>query len=308
MRLMLICDRWSLLNLQFAVTWFLIVFSGLCPPAFVDNLPLIGNSTTFRGKKEGKHGILTDNEKGNEGTSSLFRNGLSNIDTRRRTEPNTKRPRNRLSKITKPSLDLHAPMIQDLSYTRSDSLFYKQNREPSVIPGFHRNNVNFKNNSRQKFDRIFGHRSRRKHQTLNRKQSDLFVNKLVASSSWAVRIPVQSYAETFSKSVNKTDLHFKASRIALSAGLINHGPIGGLLGHYYFVHDTFYTHGLNGDNSEDLKQIMDRVTSLLENHPEIEWVRHEKIRMRYKRTLEFKDQFFPSQWHLVSFSHKSWPM
>lgn len=109
-------------------------------------------------------------------------------------------------------------------------------------------------------------------------------------SSWAVRIPVGHY-------FNMSNLHALADRIADEAGLVNRGQIGGLVGHYLFVHDTFFNR--SGSKRNDLSRVQGSITKHLAKHPEIEWSRQEIVRMRYKRSLQFKDQYFPSQWHLV---------
>lgn len=109
-------------------------------------------------------------------------------------------------------------------------------------------------------------------------------------SSWAVRIPVGHY-------INMSNLHALADRIADEAGLVNRGQIGGLVGHYLFVHDTFFNR--SGSKRNDLSRVQGSITKHLAKHPKIEWSRQEIVRMRYKRSLQFKDQYFPSQWHLV---------
>ena len=112
------------------------------------------------------------------------------------------------------------------------------------------------------------------------------------SYSWAVRIPTNG-----NQSLNKDYFHNVADRLAKHHGLINFGPIGGLSRYYYFVHKNFLSNVNAVDDNGDEKE---NITRVLESHPEIEWVKHEPIHIRKKRTLEFKDQFFPSQWHLVS--------
>lgn len=109
------------------------------------------------------------------------------------------------------------------------------------------------------------------------------------SFSWAIKIPTEG--------IGNNSLHSLANRLANEHGLINYGPIGGLHGYFYFVHSNFFN-----DNEVDYRNdnFKKNVTNFLNKHPEIEWVKHEPVRMRKKRTLEFKDQFFPSQWHLVS--------
>ena len=110
------------------------------------------------------------------------------------------------------------------------------------------------------------------------------------TSSWAIRIPMEHYS-------NITDLHALADRIADEAGLVNRGQIGGLLGHYLYIHNTFFNQ--SGIRRHELGKVQSTITEHLANHPEIEWSRQEVVRMRYRRSLQFKDQYFPSQWHLV---------
>ena len=112
------------------------------------------------------------------------------------------------------------------------------------------------------------------------------------SYSWAIRIPTQNISN-----LGRNYYHNVADRLAKHHGLINFGPIGGLNGYYYFVHRNFFNTIDTADGNGNEKQ---NITNNLQNHPEIEWVKHEQIQIRKKRTLEFKDQFFPSQWHLVS--------
>lgn len=114
-------------------------------------------------------------------------------------------------------------------------------------------------------------------------------NATSLSSSWAIRIPVEHY-------FNISNLHALADRIAEEAGLENRGQIGGLVGHYLFVHNTFLN--LSGIKRNDLGKVQGTITKHLANHPKIDWSRQEIVRMRYKRSLQFKDQYFPSQWHL----------
>ena len=118
------------------------------------------------------------------------------------------------------------------------------------------------------------------------------MNSSSFSSSWAIRIPVEHY-------LNISDLHFLADRIASEAGLVNRGQIGGLVGHYLFIHRTFFNQ--SGIRVHELGKMQDSITEHLANHPKIEWSRQEVVRMRHKRSLQFKDQYFPSQWHLVGF-------
>jgi len=96
--------------------------------------------------------------------------------------------------------------------------------------------------------------------------------------------------------VNISDLHALADRIAEEAGLVNRGQIGGLVGHYLYIHNTFFNQ--SEIKRHELGKVQDTITEHLANHPKIEWSRQEIVRMRYKRSLQFKDQYFPSQWHL----------
>lgn len=116
----------------------------------------------------------------------------------------------------------------------------------------------------------------------------------ILSHSWAIKIPTKNVSI-----LDKEYLNRIADRIAIENGLINFGAIGGLHGYYYFVHNNFF-HDLDFNHSNDDVKL--NITKFLKKHPEIEWVKHEQIRIRKKRTLEFKDQFFPSQWHLVRVS------
>lgn len=112
----------------------------------------------------------------------------------------------------------------------------------------------------------------------------------MASSSWAVRIPLYSH-------MDEEGLHSLADKIAHEAGIDNMGQIGGLKGHYLFYHKSFNNH--NKQPSSETTRIRHSVTELLGNHPHIEWFKQEVVRKRYKRGLQFQDQYFPSQWHLV---------
>ena len=109
-------------------------------------------------------------------------------------------------------------------------------------------------------------------------------------SSWAIRIPVGTYN-------NITSIHSLADRIASETGLANHGQIGGLKGHYLLIHRSYFN--WTGTDNKNLTQLQRKITKKLSEHPEIDWSRQEIVRMRYKRSLQFKDQYFPSQWHLV---------
>ncbi|CAB4014559.1 pro convertase subtilisin kexin type 7-like, partial [Paramuricea clavata] len=115
------------------------------------------------------------------------------------------------------------------------------------------------------------------------------------ASSWAIRIPLKD-------GVSDENLRKMAKKIARETGLSFHGQIGGLRGHFLLVHETFYReNGLN-DISE-LKSVLHRITEQLQRHPEVEWSIRERVRQRYKRSLRFKDQYFPSQWHLNNLQH-----
>ncbi|XP_031553978.1 proprotein convertase subtilisin/kexin type 7-like [Actinia tenebrosa] len=111
----------------------------------------------------------------------------------------------------------------------------------------------------------------------------------MASSSWAVRIPFYSH-------MDEKDLHFLADKIAHEAGLYNMGQIGGLKRHYLFYHKSFKND--SKQHSTETARIRHSVTELLGNHPHVEWFKQEVVRKRYKRGLQFQDQYFPNQWHL----------
>lgn len=110
-------------------------------------------------------------------------------------------------------------------------------------------------------------------------------------SSWAIKIP-----ETFFYENSILDPNEIVLNIANELGLISHGTIGHLQGHYMLTHHSFYNH--SPIVNDELALFRNHITSKLTNHPDIDWVQHEVVRKRYKRSLEFKDQFFPSQWHL----------
>lgn len=113
----------------------------------------------------------------------------------------------------------------------------------------------------------------------------------VMASSWAIRIPLRS-------GMDDGNLRKIAKDIAHETGLSFHGQIGGLRGHFLLVHETFYRE--NTYNGTDLEEETRRISEGLEKHPEVEWSMQETVRKRYKRSLRFKDSYFPSQWHLVS--------
>lgn len=122
--------------------------------------------------------------------------------------------------------------------------------------------------------------------------SESNTNNVNLSFSWAIKLPSSNHSSS-----NNTALHARATKIAEEHDLMNYGPIGGLSGYFYFVHKHFFSNDFLNSTGNAFKG---RITDRLNVHPEIEWVKHEAIRMRKKRALEFKDQFFPSQWHLVN--------
>lgn len=115
--------------------------------------------------------------------------------------------------------------------------------------------------------------------------SSFRIDKL--ASSWAIRIPSQ-------EGNDDACLAKIAKTIAKETGLAYHGQIGGLRGHFLLVHESFY----NGFETD--AAALDKITQQLYKHPEIKWSMRERIVKRYKRSLRFKDQYFPNQWHLVS--------
>ena len=118
------------------------------------------------------------------------------------------------------------------------------------------------------------------------------------SSSWAVRLPPHLHDNGISIIKN----------IADQLKLELHGRIGHLKGHYLLVHDSFLNPSTH-TNTTLKHQLHGEVNTKLKYHPHVEWFEHEKVLRRKKRSLEFKDEFFPSQWHLVSvfvFIIKTW--
>ena len=111
------------------------------------------------------------------------------------------------------------------------------------------------------------------------------------SSSWAIRIPDSHFSS------NKDAMYTTVRNIASTMNLQIHGSIGHIPGHYLLVHHSFYNHSSHPDI--ELQQLRERITTYLQNHVDVDWVTHEVVRKRFRRSLEFKDQFFPSQWHLV---------
>lgn len=116
-------------------------------------------------------------------------------------------------------------------------------------------------------------------------------------SSWAIRIP--------SSLLSEMDRHKLADRIANDVGLENRGQIGGLTGHYLLYHKSFLNHTIDNSHNQRLQIVRVRkdICKLLESHPHVEWYHHETILHRMKRSLQFLDQYFPNQWHLVSTMH-----
>lgn len=121
----------------------------------------------------------------------------------------------------------------------------------------------------------------------------------VMASAWAIRIPLKD-------GFDDCELAKVAKSIGKETGLSFHGQIGGLRGHFLLVHETFYRE--NSYNGSNLVDVMQRISEELEKHPEVEWSMQEMVRPRYKRSLRFKDQYFPSQWHLVGGVMYLWPL
>lgn len=128
----------------------------------------------------------------------------------------------------------------------------------------------------------------------NNHRKSLFTREFVEepvefSSSWAIRLPPYLHD-------NGLDI---IKSIADQLKLELHGQIGHLKGHYLLVHDSFLNPSTHS-NTTLKHQIHGEVNAKLKYHPHVEWFKHEKVLRRNKRSLEFKDEFFPSQWHLVS--------
>jgi len=158
-------------------------------------------------------------------------------------------------------------------------------------------NDNFRTRS-DDYDRIIKFNENLENQLMNSHRKSLFARNskvfdsepvsIEFSSSWAVRLPPQLHKA--GKGVVR--------EIAHQLGLDVHGNIGHLRGHYLLVHHTFFNHSPHVNQT--LNQIRREITEKLRLHPHVEWFEHERVLKRKKRSLEFKDEFFPSQWHLVS--------
>ena len=114
------------------------------------------------------------------------------------------------------------------------------------------------------------------------KNNSIDVNKLddtEYSSSWAVKIPDHL-------NVTQLDGGDVVFRIADELGLINHGSIGHLSGHYLLVHHTFYDH--TPHPHQKLVHLRKTITDRLNKHPYVDWVVHETVQKRVKRALELK--------------------
>ena len=117
-------------------------------------------------------------------------------------------------------------------------------------------------------------------------------SSMIGTSSWAIRIP---------SSLSALDMHSWADRIANDVGLKNRGQIGGLTGHYLLYHKSFLNHTINNSQNKrlELARLRREISQLLQDHPNVEWFQHETVLRRSKRSLQFLDQYFPNQWHLV---------
>ncbi|XP_071510432.1 proprotein convertase subtilisin/kexin type 7-like [Diadema antillarum] len=112
--------------------------------------------------------------------------------------------------------------------------------------------------------------------------------------SWAVKIQYQNHR----KSVNRTRVDSLAHLVAEDLGLRNHGQVGELVGHYLFATDSYHQ-ALNGSMNWDLVgKIRSQTEAALAQHPLIEWFNQQTIRRRFKRSVEFDDPSYSSQWHL----------
>ncbi|XP_038065409.1 proprotein convertase subtilisin/kexin type 7-like [Patiria miniata] len=112
--------------------------------------------------------------------------------------------------------------------------------------------------------------------------------------SWAVKFRTASHRKT----VQRTDYDEIANRIAKEVDLLNHGQVGELLNHYLFVHAS-YNATLNGtDDQTELRRIQGETETKLREHPDVQWFHQQRIRRRTKRSLQFQDPSYSTQWHL----------
>lgn len=98
--------------------------------------------------------------------------------------------------------------------------------------------------------------------------SELTLGGKEYASSWAVKIPD-------SLNISNGDADNLILKIADELGLINHGSIGHLSGHFLLVHHTFYDHTPHPDGK--LIQLRKSITDRLSSHPYIDWVVHETV-------------------------------
>ena len=163
------------------------------------------------------------------------------------------------------------PYINSLLNSHRKTIYTRRDNTKITFNDFSNDNNNIYDRNRDIFN------------TNNNKDTKEF------SSSWAIRLPKRFH------DLDSTD--FLINDIIKKLNLYNHGNIGYLPGHFLLVHQSFYNH--TAEVSKDLYDLREQITNEIKNHPHIEWVEHQIVRKRYKRTLEFQDQFFPSQWHLV---------
>lgn len=98
--------------------------------------------------------------------------------------------------------------------------------------------------------------------------------------SWAVRLNADTGGVSFDG---------LAQNVAEDVGLVNHGQIGQLEGHYLLCQ------GPDGTANVD-----SRITeAALDRNTHVVWHSQEHILRRSKRAVTFNDPKYPSQWHLV---------
>ena len=115
--------------------------------------------------------------------------------------------------------------------------------------------------------------------------------------SWAVKIRENDHRKT----PNRTLLLNKMAELtAQDLGLSNFGQVGELVGHYLFVHPSYYS-SLNGTlDSSEVRIIQSKTEKRIASHRNVDWFSQQQIRRRTKRAVKFNDPVYPKQWHLVS--------
>ncbi|XP_072049792.1 proprotein convertase subtilisin/kexin type 7-like [Amphiura filiformis] len=113
--------------------------------------------------------------------------------------------------------------------------------------------------------------------------------------SWAVKIRENEHR----KMHNRTQVLNKVAEFtAQDLGLTNFGQVGELVGHYLFVHPSYYS-SLNGSlNGDEIQTIQAKTEDRISGHSSVDWFSQQQIRRRTKRSIKFDDPVYPKQWHL----------